>query len=131
VNKSGIIKLKSKFFINRAVTYFSFLLIPLYISKTVELNQFFQTIIIIFYLLFMAGQWYLLGKEVDHRLKIYFRANSSIDRILYRLILGNVVILLYFNLLALLPDEMLKHFFWGTWVVLGLFLLLAYQGENY
>jgi hypothetical protein len=45
------------------------------------------------YIMFMGGQWYLLGKEIDHRLKIYFRANSSIDRVLYRLIIGQMTMM--------------------------------------
>ncbi|MBL7665495.1 MAG: hypothetical protein JNM93_10215 [Bacteriovoracaceae bacterium] len=77
----------------------------------------------------MASQWYLLGKEIDHRLKIYFRANSSIDRILYRIILGNIALLIYFNFLNLIPGDLIKHFFWGTWVVLGLFYSWPTRGK--
>jgi hypothetical protein len=65
---------KSKFFLNRVVIYFSFLLLPVWIQKMVEINIFIQWLLMLSYLMFMAGQWYLLGKEIDHRLKIYFRA---------------------------------------------------------
>lgn len=129
VKKSGIIKLKSKFFLNRALTYFSFLLIPLWLQKAQSMNFLFQGILMLMYVLFMCSQWYLLGKEIDHRLKIYFRANSSIDRILYRLLLGNVIILVYFNLVSLLPDQFYKHFFWGTWILLGLFYSWPTRGK--
>ncbi len=129
VKKSGIIKLKSKFFLNRALTYFSFLLIPLWLQKVEGLNQFFQAILMLLYVLFMCSQWYLLGKEVDHRLKIYFRANSSIDRILYRLILGHIVILIFFNLVNLLPEVLHQNFFWGTWIFLGLFYSWPTRGK--
>ena len=43
------------------------------------------------YLIFMIGQWYLLGKEIDHRLKIYYRVNSSMDRTVYRIFTGSMV----------------------------------------
>ena len=72
MENSGILIEKSKFFLNRAVSYFSFLLIPVWIQKTLELNFLTQALIMLLYMLFMAGQWYLLGKEIDHRLKIYF-----------------------------------------------------------
>jgi hypothetical protein len=79
----------------------------------------------------MVGQWYLLGKEIDHRLKIYFRANSSIDRILYRLFSGCDIMMLIFNLFSLLPSDYsplwILDFLW----LLGYFLFLAYQGKNY
>ncbi len=77
----------------------------------------------------MAGQWFLLGKEVDHRFKIYFRANSSIDRVVYRLTLGMILMCLYFNFLSLIPQDLMKHFFWGTWVILGLFYSWPTRGK--
>ncbi|MBA2404033.1 MAG: hypothetical protein H0V66_04610, partial [Bdellovibrionales bacterium] len=77
VKNSNIIWEKSKFFINRAVIYFSFLLLPVWIQKSLEINIFVQSLMMLAYLMFMAGQWYLLGKEIDHRFKIYFRANST------------------------------------------------------
>ena len=80
-------------------------------------------------MLFMGGQWFLLGKEVDYRLKIYFRANSSMDRVIYRLLLGKLTIVLYFICLTPLPYSFLKYFFWGTWVVLGLFYSWPTRGK--
>ncbi len=81
------------------------------------------------YMVFIASQWYLLGKEIDHRLKIYFRANSSIDRVVYRLLVGSVFTIMYFNLVLMLPDEWTKHFFWGFWVSLGLFYSWPTRGK--
>jgi hypothetical protein len=120
---------KSKFFLNRVVIYFSFLLIPVWIQKTVELSLLSQSIMMILYMCFMGGQWYLLGKEIDHRLKIYFRANSSLDRILYRLLLGSSSTVIIFNLMSFLPEEIVRHFFWGFWVVLGLFYSWPTRGK--
>jgi hypothetical protein len=129
VKRSDINRLKYKFFINRVVTYFSFLLIPLWIQKTLQLNLFFQTIVLLFYMVFMGGQWYLLGKEIDHRLRIYYRANSSMDRFLYRLIMGSVVMMMFFNIVSYLPDQVIEYIFWGFFVLLGLFYSWPTRGK--
>lgn len=126
---SNIIWEKSKFFINRAVIYFSFLLLPVWIQKSLEINIFVQSLMMMAYLMFMAGQWYLLGKEIDYRLKIYFRANSSIDRVLYRVIIGNAVMMVIFNLMSFIPDSIVRHFFWGFFVVVGLFYSWPTRGK--
>lgn len=126
---SNIIWEKSKFFINRAVIYFSFLLLPVWIQKSLEINIFVQSLMMLAYLMFMAGQWYLLGKEIDHRLKIYFRANSSIDRILYRVVIGLATMILIFNLMSFIPSSIVNHFFWGFFVVIGLFYSWPTRGK--
>lgn len=120
---------KSKFFINRVVTYFSFLLLPVWIQKSLEINIFAQSLLMLAYIMFMAGQWYLLGKEIDHRLKIYFRANSTIDRVLYRVIIGNATMIVIFNLMTFIPDSIVNHFFWGFFVVIGLFYSWPTRGK--
>lgn len=126
---SNILWEKSKFFLNRAVIYFSFLLLPVWIQKTLEINIFVQSLMMLLYLIFMAGQWYLLGKEMDYRLKIYFRANSSIDRVLYRVIIGNAAMMIIFNLMSFIPDSIVRHFFWGFFVVVGLFYSWPTRGK--
>lgn len=126
---SNIIWEKSKFFLNRAVIYFSFLLLPVWIQKSLEINIFVQSLMMLAYLMFMAGQWYLLGKEIDHRLKIYFRANSTIDRVLYRLIIGSATMILIFNLMSFIPDSIVRHFFWGFFVIVGLFYSWPTRGK--
>jgi hypothetical protein len=100
-----------------------------WIQKTLELNLFSQSIMMLLYMVFVASQWYLLGKEIDHRLKIYFRANSSIDRVVYRLLVGSTFAIMFFNLVLLFPDEWTKHFFWGFWVILGLFYSWPTRGK--
>jgi hypothetical protein len=77
----------------------------------------------------MVSQWFLLGKEIDHRLKIYFRVNSSIDRVVYRLFLGMFFIVIYFNLLSLLPHKWIYNSFWITWGALGLFYSWPTRGK--
>lgn len=127
--KSDFLRVKYKFFLNRAVTYFSFLLIPIWVQKTVQLNLFLQSTILIFYIMFMVGQWYLLGKEIDHRLKIYYRVNSSMDRIIYRILVGNIVVILFFNFLRIFPEGVTKFIFWFFFFALGLFYSWPTRGK--
>jgi hypothetical protein len=126
---SSIVWEKSKFFVNRALIYSSFMLLPVWIPRSVELNIFTQALLMLSYLIFMAGQWYFLGKEIDHRLKIYFRANSSIDRILYRVIIGNAAMMVIFNLMSFISDDIVRHFFWGFFVIVGLFYSWPTRGK--
>ena len=126
---SSIIWVKSKFFLYRILIYFSFLLIPVWIQKSLHLNQATQCLSAFLYIVFMIGQWFMLGKEIDHRLKIYFRVNSSFDRIVYRLFLGMIFFILYFNALSLLAPKWIYNIFWVTWVVLGLFYSWPTRGK--
>lgn len=129
INNSDIWWEKARFFISRVLIYFTFLLLPVWIPKTLEINIFLQSLMILLYLLFMAGQWYLLGKEIDHRLRIYFRANSSIDRVLYRVIIGSATMMLIFNFMSFIPDNIVRHFFWGFFAILGLFYSWPTRGK--
>jgi hypothetical protein len=126
---SNIFLEKSKFFLNRALIYFSFLLLPVWIQKTLELSIFVQSLMMLCYLMFMVGQWYLLGKEIDFRLKIYFRANSSIDRILYRIVIGYATMILVFNLMSFIHDDIVRHFFWGFFILVGIFYSWPTRGK--
>ncbi len=129
MNSSGIFYLKSKFFLYRILTYFSFLLLPVFIQKSLSLNPVTHIFMMILYITFMAGQWFLLGKEIDHRLKIYFRVNSSFDRVVYRLILGMSFFVLVFNILSYLPHKWTYNSFWIIWVILGLFYSWPTRGK--
>lgn len=77
----------------------------------------------------MMGQWFLLGKEIDHRLRIYFKVNSSLDRVVSRFLMGICFFTLYFNLLSLLPPKWIYNSFWVTWVALGLFYSWPTRGK--
>lgn len=128
-NKSGIIFLKSKFFLYRIVSYFSFLLIPVYVQKSLDVRPVYQFLLMVLYSGFIMSQWFFLGKEIDHRLKIYFRVNSSIDRVVYRLFLGMFSFIIIFNLLYLLPNKWVYNFFWVIWGMLGLFYSWPTRGK--
>jgi hypothetical protein len=129
VKNSAFLKIKYKFFINRLLTYFSFLLIPVWLQQSLQLNLLLQSLILLMYMLFMGGQWYLLGKEIDYRLKIYYRANSSMDRILYRLIIGNIFFILFFNILSILPENIVDILFWSFFIIMGLFYSWPTRGK--
>ena len=128
-NGSNIFKLKWKFFTFRLVSYFSFLLLPVYFQKGLSLNPLTTAMLMTLYILFTVGQWFLLGKEIDHRLKIYFRVNSSIDRVVYRLFLGMFFFILLFNLLSFLDAKWIYNSYWITWVLLGLFYSWPTRGK--
>lgn len=127
--RSDILWKKSKFFLFRAVTYFSFLFIPIWLPKVVLLPTPIKYILMGAYGLFMIGQWFLLGKEIDHRLKIYFKVNSSIDRVTYRIHLGMFFAIIYFNVLCLFPGKWIYNLFWATWALLGLFYSWPTRGR--
>lgn len=127
--RSGMLVEKSKFFIYRSLTYFSFLFIPIYIPKLVDLPPQWSFVFMIFYSLFMFGQWFLLGKEVDHRLRIYYRVNSSIDRVIYRALLGMFLTMIYFSILSFFPGKWIYNLFWVTWVVSGIFFSWPTRGK--
>ncbi|MBC7714352.1 MAG: hypothetical protein H7177_13490 [Rhizobacter sp.] len=128
-NSSNIFKLKWKFFTFRLVSYFSFLLIPVYVQKGLELRPIALAGLMTLYILFIVSQWFLLGKEIDHRLKIYFRVNSSIDRIVYRLLLGMFFFILLFNLINFLEARWVYNSYWITWIVLGIFYSWPTRGK--
>ena len=120
---------KLKFFIIRLATYLSFLLTPILVPKSLDLNQGIQATMMVLYILFITSQWFFLGKEIDHRFKIYFRVNSSMDRVVYRILLGKLFFILYFGLVAYLPHKWAYNTFWTTWILLGLFYSWPTRGK--
>jgi hypothetical protein len=128
-NSSGIAALKWKFFTYRAVSYFSFLCIPVFVQKGMHLGMGFEAFFMSLYILFIIGQWFLLGKEIDHRFKIYFRVNSSIDRVVYRLFLGMIFFIILFNLISFLESRWIANSVWSIWIILGLFYSWPTRGK--
>lgn len=129
LSDQNILLIKSRFFLYRILTYFSFLLIPIWLQKTVDLPMYTIVFLMTCYSMFIAGQWYLLAKEIDHRLKIFFKTNSSMDRLVYRLLLGQIFFILYFNALNFLPYKWIYNLFWVTWIALGLFYSWPTRGK--
>jgi hypothetical protein len=129
VNGSNILKLKWKFFTYRVVSYFSFLLIPVYVQKGMQVPHAVLALLMTLYILFIVSQWFLLGKEIDHRFKIYFRVNSSIDRVVYRLFLGMFFFILLFNIVNLMDPKWIYNSYWITWAILGLFYSWPTRGK--
>jgi hypothetical protein len=129
LDENKIILAKSTFLLTRLLSYFAFLFIPIWLPKLIKLNNSLDIAVLVCYFIFILSQFYLLSKEIDYRLKIHVKTNSSLDRILYRLISGQTLIILYFALLALLPASFIKHFFWGTWALLGLYYSWPTRGK--
>jgi hypothetical protein len=119
---------KSKFFIMRALMVMLFLGISYWLPQMSH-NRFNGVVALMTYIVLMASQWFLLGKEIDHRLKIYYRVNSTLDRLVYRLILGMSFITLYFAILSFFPASIIEFVYWSTWVVLGLFYSWPTRGK--
>jgi len=120
---------KYKFFFYRLIGYFSFLFVPVYTQKYLSSEQYLAFPMMVFYLFFLVGQWFLLGKEVDYRLKIFFRVNSNMDRIVYRLFLGMALFVIYFNLLHLFPPKWINNLYWVTWALVGAFFSWPTRGK--
>ncbi len=121
--------LKSKFFLYRIIGYFSFLFIPIYTQKHFFSTPWLKFSMMLFYLFFLIGQWFLIGKEIDHRLRIFFKVNSNMDRVLYRTIMGLVIFIFYANLLSLLPHKWIYNFYWITWTLIGFFFSWPTRGK--
>ena len=128
-NQSSILWPKFKFFFYRLITYLFFLLFPILTPKAVNLPLWVKSILMVCYILFMVGQWFFLGKEIDHRIEIYFKVNSIVDRILYRIYIGMFFMALYFNLLQVLSGKWIYNSFWITWATLGLFYSWPTRGR--
>lgn len=128
-NKSGFFKEKAKFFLFRGFSYFSFLMLPIYLQEAHESGVIVHLAGLLIYNLFMISQWYFLGKEIDYRLKIYIEVNSSIDRIIERTLLGFILMVLWFNIISLLGESSLGIAFWGTWIITGLFYSWPTRGK--
>ena len=111
------------------ISYFFFLLIPTWVVSFEQTPVPIQILMALLYLFFMGTQWFLLGKEIDHRLKIYFRTNSSMDRVIYRILTGKMALILHFIALSYLPSPLLHYAFWGTWIALGLFYSWPTRGK--
>ena len=120
---------KLKFFLYRFITYFSFLLVPILTPKAVDLPLWARGLFMVLYILFIVGQWFLLGKEIDHKIQIYFQTTSTMDRVIYRIYLGMFSLALYFNLLTFFSHKWIYNSFWVTWVVLGLFYSWPTRGK--
>ena len=112
--------LKAKFFLSRFLGYWLFLLVPVVLPGALDLPFWAGGALMGAYVLFLAGQWLLLGREADHLFGIYLRAVSSADRAAYRVCLGMFLMAACFGALALLPGPWVRVSYWSVWAALGL-----------
>lgn len=129
LKEKSIVLAKSRFFLTRIITYFSLILLPVWIHKLVPLHLSFHYFITLLFLMFQMSQWYLLAKEIDYRFKVHIRTNSSMERTLYRFIVGQIIMVSYFSILKFVPQSIFNHFYWGTWVLLGLYYSWPTRGK--
>lgn len=127
--KSSIVREKSKFLINRILKYFAFFLLPYCLQFFLKNHFLGNMTVLVLYSCFLFGQWYLIGREIDRRLKIYYRANSSMDRFLYRIVNGMVFIILFFGLINFLPQALAESVYWAFLVILGFFYSWPTRGK--
>lgn len=111
---------KLVFLSKRLLLYGSFLPFILIILPELRDNAMGRVSFGLIYCLYLFGIFSLVGKELDHQFKIYFRANSTVDRMLYRFISGYLVTGLFFYLFNLAPESFRGHLFWGYWAFWGL-----------
>ena len=127
--KSSNLWPKAQFFLWRFVQFLLFFLLPIFLLTLWPLDSHIKGLLIFLYILFVVGQWFFLGKEMDYMLKIYFPVYSSIDRFVYRIYLGMFFFFVCFNLQSLITREWSDYFFWMTWILLGVFYSWPTRGR--
>lgn len=111
---------KIYFFAKRATIYSSFLVFVFGILPYIQDYAAGRIYWGLVYCLYLMGIFYLVGREVDHRLKIYFRTNSSIDRMFYRVISGYLISGLIAYLFSFIPFKFHDPVFWIFWATWGI-----------
>lgn len=125
----SITKQKGFFFFKRAFFSFCLLGLPFILGSLPRVSKTGQFFLLILYFFFQVSQWYLMGKELDHRFKIYYKVYSSIDRLIYRLFFGYITFVLFFGFFALFPVDFQHYFFWFWWIGLSLFYSWPTRGK--
>ncbi len=112
---------KILFFVSRILFFGCALLLPLYFEKFTTLHKIYGYLVILTYFCFIVMNWYVWGKEINYRFKVYARANSSVDRILERVLLGSVVSIFILSCISMFSfvDKMVLY--WGFWSMAALF----------
>jgi len=121
---------KGKFFSYRLISYFALLLFPTLIPQITNLHPLWHYLLVILYMVFLFSQFYLLTKEIDYRFKIFVKTSSSLDRTIYRLVAGQIMMILYFSFCGFfIPINWRENFFWFTWIMLGLYYSWPTRGK--
>lgn len=110
---------KSAFFLQRILLYFG-LLIVLILGGSLPESKATSFLSFLLYFAFMLGHWFVVGREFDHRFKIYYRANSNIDRLLYRFSLGAILSFVYYILISFFTPPIQVYAFWSYWCFFGI-----------
>lgn len=114
---------KLRFFAVRFIGLCSLALVPALLLNQDHLPTQLALSLIITLVLFFLTLSYLLAKEVDGLLKLHVKTHSSLDRVLYRVLVGQALLIVYASLLSLLlPYEQ-----FGTVGLLSFVLLVLWH----
>jgi len=108
---------KLVFFISRVIIFGCALLLPLYFDKFHSVHKIYGYLAVLSYFCFVLMNWYLWGKEINYRFKVYARANSSVDRILERILLGSVVSIFVLSCISLFKGFDERLLYWIFWTI--------------
>ncbi len=111
---------KIGFFLSRISVYTLGLSLPFSFEYLANENKIYGYLSVFLYFVFLTSNWYLWGKEINYRFKIYARANSSLDRILERVIIGLVLSLFIFSFIFIFGQPYTKFFYWAFWILVTL-----------
>lgn len=109
------------FFISRVIFFGCALVLPLYFEKLHSLHKIYGYLLVVSYFIFITMNWYVWGKEINYRFKVYARANSSVDRILERILLGSVVSIFILSCISMFSRFDESVLYWGFWSLAALF----------
>jgi hypothetical protein len=110
---------KILFFQKKLLFFFFPIFFPYFLTQFLPIN--FETLLICFipYFVYLMWNWVLIGKEVGHRLKIYTRANSGMERVTERLVLGVSIIVVVSSFLSLLQNHLQNKALMVLWIIWG------------
>ncbi len=134
-DKNNWVKRKASFFLSRLLIFLIFFLLffpsgpMLPWRESLEGTKGYLFFSSCYYFFFLLLQWYYLGREIDYRFKIYYKVHSALDRPVYRLLMGMMIMLVLFNWSVYFPSPLLNFSFWGTWLLFGLFYSWPTRGK--
>ncbi|MCB9094627.1 MAG: hypothetical protein H6621_06110 [Halobacteriovoraceae bacterium] len=108
---------KVAYFLKKLSIFLLFLSLPVVQSHQHNLSFELSLVFFLAYFVFICWQSYLLSREIEHRLRIYPRANSSMDRILARILMGSSLIMVYCSFLSVFSGKVADVLYWSVWLM--------------
>ncbi len=121
-----ILSKKILFFIKKFFIFLVLALFPLLTPLASSLGMTYLLYITFF--MITCSHWYYLGKEIDHRFQFNYRSNSSIDKVYYRVFLGQIISFIFYSFFIYLPQK----YFWIGYVCawLSLAIIVAWPSRK-